>query len=946
MRRPNSCFYSNLFFGVAAICATSPSAWAQTSPKTHFNIAGQDLSKALTEVGQQSRREILFSADLARGLRSAAVVGDFTLDGALDRLLAGTGLEHRAAASGSIIITRQGPASAAPSPVRAPAVDPTPPPSPEAIETVVVTGQTSVDRPRGQIKHDALGIVDSVTARDLEKTVDTNLAEALDRIPGVSADRFYGTSNAGYVTIRGFDSRYNSVDIDGNPIWFSSQNNRGHQIGVFPSAIINEASVYKTVTPDQDANSIGGHISMRTLRAFDGGGAPYISLGSQIGAYDQNSHEDSGPSGRIYGVGKTTFGEDHAFGVVLGFNYQRTRNSDVYGGVDTYSQVGGADLVNANVYSDSAYDKQIDTTALYGKLEAHITDKLYSFLSFNYFDDQQRLYLQRVGTNISAAKTTGFSDGEANFTGATAYTKEYDYDISRKAKVVGGGVDYRLGAKGVITLRGNYTDFTNDITTLYPETFDLAGLSGRYDLNGALPTVTFANPALYDNAAAWVNRNSTASYDRGQFLNDKVYALRADYNYNTFATARGLGLSVGAAWTRLDRDYTQTQSNYLLPKGSTLLLSQVADPGATMAANQAVKMNWNAFWSYIRTNGIVTYSNEATTDYHLVEDVSAAYAALYFAGDNYRLLAGVRYEDTQFTDETGAVVKGVNVPDNHSRNYGNVLPNLQASYDILHDLRVRAAFTKTLARPDFSDFAAGQTTTLDTNGNPVVSGSNPNANPRISTNDDLSLEYYFHNGFASLALFRKVLEHETFTQQTQVLNSAGQVVLTEQVPFNNGKGRMNGLEASLVDSRLDFLPGLLAGLGVNANLSLLDGRYDVVLTNGTRRTLGALRNQPRILGNLGVSYAIGPFDADVTWHARGRSLTTTIGATAAGDIWIRSNNQVDFKAGVHLTPQLKLSFEARNLTNDDWKQVTGATGAVYNSVGAGRSYFADIAFKY
>jgi TonB-dependent receptor len=926
--------------GLASVTLAVP-AHAQEAPRI-YAIASQDLGSALRAFAIASGRDVVFDPALAKGKTTHGVQGRLVAEAALRQLLAGSGLSFGRTATGGFAVRSGEGANAETTSGSAPAsVAQT-----SSVESVVVTARTKVDTSQEQIKREAPGIVDSTTSRDLEKTVDTSLAEALERLPGVSGDRFYGTSNAGYVTIRGFDSRYNSIDIDGNPIWFSSQNNRGHQIGVFPSAIVNEASVYKTVTPDQDANSIGGHISMRTLRAFDGGGAPYLSLGAQVGRFDQNSITAAGPSGRVYGVGKTTFGGDRQFGVVVGVNYQRTRNTDSYGGADTYAQVNGADLINANLYSNSAYDKQIDTTAVYGKVEAHVTDQLYSFLSVNYFNDHQRLYLDRVGTNISASKTTNFVDGVANFTGATAYTKEYDYNIVRDAKVIGGGLDYRIGEKAVVNLRANYTDFNNDITTLYPETFTLAGQSGAYNLNGDEPSVTIANTAQYDNAANWVNRNTTASYNRGQALNDKVYAVRADYNYNTYAAARGLGLSIGSAWTRLDRDYVQSQANYLLPKGTTLLLSQVTAPGATMANNDAIKMNWNAFWNYIVAHGAVTQTNEATVNYNLVEDVAAAYAALYLTGDKFRLLGGFRYEGTHFSDKTGAILNGVTQPNNYGRSYGNLLPNIQASYDLRQNLRVRAAFTQTIARPDFSDFAAGQTTTMDANGNPVISGSNPNAEPRTSTNEDASLEYYFEGGFASLAIFRKDLKHETFSQQTFIRNAAGQVILTEQEPFNNGSGSVNGLELSFVKSRFANLPAPLNGLGINSNLTILDGHYNVVLADGTRRTLDSLRNQPKYLANVGASYNVGPFSANVTWRARGRSLTTTIGTTPNGDIWILPNNQVDLKAGLRLNHRMKISLEARNLSNTYWKQVTGATGAVYNSVGSGRSYFADFVFTY
>ena len=190
------------------------------------------------------------------------------------------------------------------------------------IDEIVVTARRSIDTPPEEIKRSAVGIVDSITSATIERTSDMTLPEALDRVVGVSSDAYFGTADAGYVSLRGFDSRYNSMEIDGNPIWFSSQNNRGAQIGLFPSAIVKETSVYKTVTPDQDGNSVGGHIALRTLRAFDGGTDPYLTIGGRIGFFEQQGTVEDGPSGRLYGAGKFTFGPDKRFGLVLGANYQ------------------------------------------------------------------------------------------------------------------------------------------------------------------------------------------------------------------------------------------------------------------------------------------------------------------------------------------------------------------------------------------------------------------------------------------------------------------------------------------------------------------------------------------------------------------------------------------------------------------------------------------------
>ncbi|PIC00543.1 TonB-dependent receptor [Caulobacter sp. X] len=904
-----------------------------------FDIAQQPLSQALRAFALQSGKDIVFDPKLARGKNAPTLKGQYLNDEALRRLLSGSGLTYEDSPTGGYIIRVQGTPTAQSG-------------SDDDIANiggVVIIGRRSVETPRDQIKRLSSGVSDSITVADIEHTPDATLPEALDRVVGVSADKFYGTSDGGYVSVRAFDSRYNSIDIDGNPIWFSSQNNRGAQIGVFPSSIVKETSVYKTVTPDQDGNSVGGHISLRTLRAFDGGGRPYLSLGGRAGRFDQDSVVRSGPSMRLYGAGKATFGPDRQYGVVLGFNAQRMRNTDKYGGVDAYTQVNGEDLVNnSNIYTDSAYDKDVKNLVGYAKVELRRNEGLYAFLSGTVIDDKRRQFLQREGTYIyqTNGRTTNFSNGGADFNKAIGQTKAYDYDIRRKAKMLGGGIDYQVGAGGVLALRANYTDFNNTIVTRYPETFQFSNLSGHYDLNGDLPTIRYDNPAAYADPTNWINRNTTASYVRDQDLSDKVSAVKVDYSQNTFADARGLGFAAGASWTRLDRSYDEGRDNYLLPKGTTLRLSDVIDPGATMAGNAAIRMNWDKFWAYTFANGIKTTDLAPASDYALVEDVAAGHAEVYFSGERYRLIAGLRYETTHDVGDTGDTVSGVSTPSHRTNRYSNWMPNIQGSYDLTATLKLKLAYTKTIGRPDFADIAPGRTVGVDANGNPVISGSNPKLGPRVSTNYDASLEYYLKDGFASLAIFHKDLDHETFNEKTVTLDASGAVILTQTMPLNSGSARVTGIEASFAKRRLDFLPGPLKRLGVTANYTWLDSRWTVTLTDGTVRSISSLRNQPRYMGNVGLSYDLGPLDLHLDYRVRGRAFTTTFGATPAGDQWIRPSDQLDLQANWRVRRGLQLTFEARNLTDSYTVITTGVTNAIYNSVGGGRSYFAGFKYRY
>lgn len=815
----------------------------------------------------------------------------------------------------------------------------------DTTETVVVTGRRTVDTSPAEIKRTSSGIVDSISMTQIDQTADFTLPEALDRIAGVSSDTFYGTSDAGYATVRGFDSRYNSMDIDGNPILFSSQNNRGAQIGLLPSAIVKEVSIYKAVTSDQDGNSIGGHISLRTLRAFDGGTAPYLKLNGSVGAYEQDSRINDGPSARLSGIGKFTFGNDNQYGFVAGFSLQRLRSLDNYGGEDGYTQTDGEDYANGNLYNDSTYDKDVENLALFAKLEMRRSDKLYAFLSATFIDEQRVQYLQRTATYIYASKTTNYDNGTADFTGGQGQTKEYDYTIRRQAKVIGAGIDYRIADDQVVSVRANYTDYSNDILTRYPDAFILKSLSGSYDLNGDLPTVTQSDTDKYEDAGNWAFRNTSYSYNRNQTLLDDIYSLRADYAYNTHADAEGFGFSVGGSWVRLDRDYDENRNNYKLPSGSTLYLSDIVDDGVTMKNNAAVKTNWNAFWQYMYENGVLTVDGYETSDYVLTENIVAAYGSAQYSWNGWFASVGMRYEHTGEAVDTSDTVSSVITPVSRSGGYDNLMPNLQVRYQVTDDVRVHLAITKTIGRPDFSDYAPGRTDSYDSNGVPVISGTNFDLGPREATNYDISLEYYLSDGIVSLGVFHKDIDHETFSQISYVYDDDGALTLTQTVPLNTGAAHVTGVEFGFAKDRFDFLPAPFDRLGLNANFSYLSGTWDVVFTDGSTRSVGGLRNQPRWMGNLTVSYDWKPFDFSLAYRVRGKTFTGTFGTTSVGDRWVEGYDLLNFTAGVTLSKGLKLSLQARNLTDSYVKTVTGLNESVYNSIGQGRSYFLNISYR-
>ena len=131
------------------------------------------------------------------------------------------------------------------------------------VEEVIVTGVrksliASMDR-----KRDAIGVVDAITAEDFGDFPDTNLAEALQRIPGVSIDRFNGEGSR--ITVRGLGPDFTTALMNGRP-QVSSGDNRGVEFDQYPSEMISQAVVYKTPDAQLMGQGLAGTVDMQTIR--------------------------------------------------------------------------------------------------------------------------------------------------------------------------------------------------------------------------------------------------------------------------------------------------------------------------------------------------------------------------------------------------------------------------------------------------------------------------------------------------------------------------------------------------------------------------------------------------------------------------------------------------------------------------------------------------------
>jgi TonB-dependent receptor len=311
--------------------------------------------------------------------------------------------------------------------------------SPETPDDVVVTGIRASLREAVDIKRNAQGVVDAISAEDIGKFPDTNLAESLQRITGVSIDRSNGEGS--FVTVRGFGPEYNLVTLNGRQMptaslgdGASAPASRSFDFANLASEGIAAVEVYKTGRAAVPSGGIGSSINIRTPRPLDRPGTRGSIAAKAVLDTSRNEGEPITPE--VSGIFSTTMADDR-IGILLSGTYQRRKasvNSASVGFRDGFlgSENNWGTLPNNaqqqnrptgnDVYEipqSAAYDLiDIDRERINGQLvlQAKPTDSLTATFDFTYSRNKVEVRDSSVGIwfnfgNVSSNWTDGPNAG-------------------------------------------------------------------------------------------------------------------------------------------------------------------------------------------------------------------------------------------------------------------------------------------------------------------------------------------------------------------------------------------------------------------------------------------------------------------------------------------------------------------------------------------------------
>jgi len=189
------------------------------------------------------------------------------------------------------------------------------------VEEVTVTGVRSAELNAREVERSKNIFSSVISQDDAGKFADQNVAESLQRLPGITLQKSEGEGQ--FVSVRGLGPGFVNVSMNGNELASSSSDTRAFALDAVPADLLSSIEVFKSLTPDMDLNSIGGTVNVKTLNAFDRK-KDTLRFSGQVS--EQQYNGEASPKVSVQG---TNLFADDTIGVGYSMSYEK-RGTDGY----------------------------------------------------------------------------------------------------------------------------------------------------------------------------------------------------------------------------------------------------------------------------------------------------------------------------------------------------------------------------------------------------------------------------------------------------------------------------------------------------------------------------------------------------------------------------------------------------------------------------------------
>ncbi|MBB6251334.1 TonB-dependent receptor [Nitrospirillum iridis] len=962
-----------LLCGAASIViALSVPAGAQTRS---FDLPAQPAVSAIPMFAKQAGIQIVAPAGQLAGITTQAIHGELERHKALATLLQGTPLTV-SSDDGAVVVLQLAQPAKAPVAGTKPQVHA----DDDTLEEVVVNGFHESLAQARVLKRDAVGSEEVIVAEDIAAFPDLNLAESLQRVPGVTINRDSGEGRQ--ITLRGLGpdftrTQLNGMEVLGNTA--SGMDNRGgvsrtrsFDYSLFASELFNKVTIQKSYASEQDEGGIGGTVQLNTAKPFD-----YDGFKAVFSLKGQDNSNTDGVTPRLVGLISDRWGD---FGALVSVAYS-TNDSNEFGyrnwgwnqikvsPANIGAGVSAADA--AKMQSGTIYAPQADT---YSTWFDHRT-RLGSTMALQY-EPENGL---KLGFDALYSRLTNDRDNYAMAAGGSnALTGNVSGTQLLQSAVIQGNTLVAARYTGV-DMRNEYNTET-DSTDFYQTV-----LHGSDQLTDRLLVKGMAGYSRSDYELPYFDKVFLEAKNKGISFDDRSRMPVNTYDFDPTDPAQWNLMRLDTQASKIVNSYKtgKLDVEYALSEASTIKTGfeykKFDDEGAqynnkvfynvptdrAVPAESKYLVPYDTLAPYIvgDVNGIYKYIGQTRdimtaaflspgSDYHVTEETMGGYVQYDLDTTVWdrrlKANAGLRYYSTDLTSagsiNSGGKLTAVSVP----HTYSGVLPSANVAYFVEPDLVARVSANRNISRPALSDLAAAGTITTAPFGGSLTIG-NPNLKPFTADAVEGSLEYYDGKvGFVSVGAFYKKLN--SFISSTTVVEpysatgyplsfllpgQTGSIPYNVSQPVNVSGASITGVEVA-AQRDFDFLPEPFNHLGMLANGTFADGSSPAII--GGKTVELPLVNLSRFSANATLYYETDTWGVRISEAYRGQYLNS-IGSNGNIGEGYEPTNNVDFSAHYNVTPHIKVTLEGLNLTDEHIVQFTDlAAHRIEVNTSSGRTF--------
>ena len=754
--------------------------------------------------------------------------------------------------------------------------------SPNDVEIIEVKGFRGSLVKALEAKRDAANTRESIMAEDMGKFPDLNVAEAIQRVPGVAISREGGEGRN--IVLRGFSPGFTRTTLNGMEVPAGSDgldsggvtvnNSRAFDFHVFASELFNRIDIQKTQTASMEEGGIAGTIDMYSARPFDNPG--FNSTVSIKGGYNDLTTE---VDPRVAFLASNTFMDD-TFGALFsvavsdrsvrqeGFGSVRWQPTNqigdgTWGDTSQLTTINGtpSNYCGAEEAISCLWVPRLPRADYFGNEQSRIGITS----SFQYKPNEDMLFtldvlhseLENDRRNYNSMEWLINRDAPGNFQGQSP-------------------VSFTVDESGKILVGGSFENVTSWYENRYQVSesiFDQYVLSGDIQLNDSWSLDLMAGMAKNDadreeiryyyrsvphfysydyssGNAATVNYGDYDTTNPDNYLDVVNAANRSNDVKKSNATVKidltfagdSFDMKTGVAFNDREVQYLSGDGVFTPFDPSNYTTSfPHSDFGKGLDDANLVPF-LVADFAKLEADGVLThnYTNNENQGWIVGEKTKALYLELnsdHEIGDMYlRTNFGVRYINTEVTSE--ASLNGM--PVSVTRDYNNFLPSMNLALEVNDDIQTRFAYARSMTRPSLGslNIASPQFgyTTFS-----VSNLGNPGLNPYESNDIDLSVEWYFaEEAVVALNVFNKDIVTAIDTEEveklvdeefwptiyadpqyiaTAPLGDPASQLYTHRIPINNNDGfSVTGYEI-MYQQPFSFFEGWMSNFGVVANFT-------------------------------------------------------------------------------------------------------------------------------